>query len=98
MRKRPLPAPAAAALDIIVSAGSRQIHANDLELRMHQQGFAARAVVEALRAFERRGWLIQSGSTIEISADASAGRPVAKKQALRSTRKHTRLPRGLFGG
>jgi hypothetical protein len=39
MRQRSLPISAAAALDIIVSSGSRRIRANDLDLRMHQRGF-----------------------------------------------------------
>lgn len=96
MGHRPLPPSASAALDIIVATGSRQIRANDLALRMHQRGFAARAVGEALKAFDRRGWLIQSDRIIEISEEAINARPAARKKAPPSKRKHTFLPRGLF--
>jgi hypothetical protein len=55
-RKRPLPHAAAVALDVIADVGSRQIRVHDFQLRMHQRGCDSRAVSEALRAFDRRGW------------------------------------------
>jgi len=96
MPKRSLPTSAATALEIICANGVREIHANDLELRMHQRGFDSRACGQALKAFERRNWLLQSGSTIEVSEAAIAAAPVAQKKSIVS-RRYRHMPRGLFG-
>jgi hypothetical protein len=69
-RKRPLPHAAAVALDVIADVGARQIRLNDFELRMHQRGCDSRAVSEALRAFERRGWKEIAGGMICFSEAA----------------------------
>lgn len=98
MPKRPLPQPAAAALEIIVEGRSRDIRAHDLELRMHQRGFNGRGMLDALRAFERRGWLLRSDSVVEISKDAFDSEPVtARRKSAAPRRQRTRMPRGLFG-
>ena len=65
---------------------------------MHQQGFDTRATTAALRAFDRRGWLVRGGGTVEISEEGFNTKPEIAKPAPISKRKHTRLPRGLFGG
>ena len=97
MPKRPLPDSAAAALEIIVSSGSREIRANDLALRMHARGFGARPFHDALKAFERRRWLIQTLGVVEITEEAFSAKPVLKKKLnLVSRRRHTQLPRGFF--
>ncbi|MBX3501071.1 MAG: hypothetical protein KF889_16645 [Alphaproteobacteria bacterium] len=69
-RTRRLPHAAAIALDVIADVGSRQIRVHEFELRMHQRGCDSRAVSEALRAFERRGWKEISGGMIEFSEAA----------------------------
>jgi hypothetical protein len=97
-RRRPLPGSAAAALEIVGSGGSREMRANDLGLRMHQRGFDGRATNEALRAFERRGWLIKTGGVIALAEEAFAASPATLKRTTSPSRKHTRLPRGLFTG
>ena len=89
---------AAAALDIIILSGSREIRANDLGLRLLQSGFGARAMSDALKAFERRGWLVRWDSVIEISAEGFCARPVVAKKTPPSRKRHTRLPSGLFPG
>jgi hypothetical protein len=66
-RKRPLPQSAAIALDVIADIGSREIRVNDFELRMHQRGCGSRAVSDALKAFERRGWHTVTGGMLSIS-------------------------------
>lgn len=97
MPNRPLPSSAAAALDIIVNGGTRVVRANDLGLHMQARDFDGRVVGHALKAFERRGWLIRSAASIEISEDAFASKSAESKKAPRAKRKHTALPRGLFG-
>jgi hypothetical protein len=96
MRRRSLPPSAAAVLDIVVDGGARSIHANDLELRMYERGFNSRAVRDALKAFERRSWLVQAGSKIEITEAAFVPAPAGPKKMPRARRSSTRLPRGLF--
>jgi hypothetical protein len=96
MTKRPLPLAAAAALDIIVSSGSREMHANDFSLHMLQRGFGSRLAVEALRAFERRGWLVRADSVIKITEEGFGARPVVTRKTPLPRRRHARLPRGLF--
>lgn len=96
MPKRSLPPAASAALEIIVGSGSREIRAHDLELRMHQRGFSSRGVTDALRAFERRNWLVQVGRTVEISESAIEARSFVKKRARPKAVRQPRLPVGLF--
>jgi hypothetical protein len=69
-RKRSLPQAAAIALDVIADIGSRDIRLNDFELRMHQRGCGSRAVSDALRAFERRGWHTMAGGMLCVSEAA----------------------------
>jgi hypothetical protein len=66
-RKRPLPEAAAIALDVIADIGAHEIRLHDFELRMHQRGCSSRAVSDALRAFERRGWHTVSGGMLRVS-------------------------------
>jgi hypothetical protein len=66
-RKRPLPQAASIALDVIADMGTRTIRLHDFELRMHQRGLDSRAVSDALRAFERRGWHEAAGGMLRIS-------------------------------
>lgn len=66
-RKRPLPQAAAIALDVIADIGAREIRLNDFELRMHQRGCSSRAVSDALKAFERRGWHTVSGGMLCVT-------------------------------
>lgn len=96
MPKRPLPPSAATALDIIVSSGSCAMRGNDFALQMHARGFDGRAVAQALKAFERRGWLVQAAPFVEISEEAFASKPVLMKKPPPSKRRHTFLPRGMF--
>ena len=91
-RKRPLPHAAAVALDVIADLGERQIRVNDFELRMHQRGCDSRAVSEALRAFERRGWKEIAGGVISFSEAAleaarnGSGQLIRKPHRLRKRR------------
>ncbi|MBV9835720.1 MAG: hypothetical protein JO055_14990 [Alphaproteobacteria bacterium] len=66
-RRRPLPQSAAIALDVIADVGAREIRLHDFELRMHQRGCGSRAVSDALKAFERRGWHTVSGGMLCVS-------------------------------
>jgi hypothetical protein len=63
---------------------------------MHQRGFDARACGQALKAFERRNWLVQSGSTVEVTEAAMAANPVVKKKTV-VYRRPRGMPRGFFG-
>ncbi len=69
-RRRALPQAATIALDVIADIGLRDIRLNDFELRMHQRGCGSRAVCDALKAFERRGWYKLSSGMLRISEDA----------------------------
>lgn len=84
-RKRPLPQAAAIALDVIADVGAREIRLNDFELRMHQRGCGSRAVSDALKAFERRGWHTVTGGMLCITE-------AAFDAARNSTDVHTRKP------
>lgn len=63
---RAIPVYVAAAIEIVAEAGGRAIRMNDLDLRMHQRGFDARAVTATIRALERRNWIESIGSTLVL--------------------------------
>lgn len=94
MPKRSLPQAAATALDIIRATGGREIRANDFQLLMHQRGFDSRAVIDALNALERRGWLLRKTGTIEVSQAALEAKAIVRKKAAQKTR--SRMPRDIF--
>jgi hypothetical protein len=65
---------------------------------MHQRGYGSRPVDEALKAFERRGWLLAVGSTIVLSDAALQFRSEKQPKRMQPAPKRTltRMPRGLF--
>ena len=95
-RKRPLPQSAAIALDVIADRGSREIHFNDFELLMHQRGCGSRAVADALRAFERRGWYTLVSGMLCLSDDALDAARNGTGPAQKPRSKRRRLMPNLF--
>lgn len=81
MPNRPLPDNALVALQVIADSGGREISMNEFTLRMHQRGLDSRDVAGAIRAFNRRGWVEQDGSSLVLTqaafqiAKAGAPRP-----------------------
>jgi hypothetical protein len=72
MPRQPLSHATAAALEIIAVHGAREMRRNDFELYMHQRGYQTRQAQDALKAFERRGWLESCDSMLRITVDAYA--------------------------
>jgi hypothetical protein len=95
MARRPLPAAAVIALEVLASHGSRVIRRNDFDLRMHQRGYDARRVAGVLKAFARRGWIESNGSLLRLTeeafAQASAGGTQIAKARVRPGRRRRSL-------
>jgi hypothetical protein len=69
---RPLTHAATSALEVIATHGAREMRRNDFELYMQQRGYQTRQALDALKVFERRGWLESCDSTLRITEQAYA--------------------------
>lgn len=81
------------ALEVFVDFGSRDIPKNELELRAHQRGLNGRDVGDAIRAFQRRGWVEHNGSRLVITEAAfKVARDGAPTQHIVRRHKQLRVP------
>jgi hypothetical protein len=77
------------AIGVMADNGVLRMSRNEFELRMHQGGCNSRDVVEALRALQRRGWLLSEKPDVVLSEAALSTRPPKRKPA---TTKARRIP------
>jgi hypothetical protein len=93
--ERPLSHAAATALDIIATHGAREMRRNDFELYMQQRGYQTRHALDALKVFERRGWLESCDSTLRITEEAYAVAVGGESRRAPAAARPRRLNRSL---
>ncbi|MBX3499935.1 MAG: hypothetical protein KF889_10860 [Alphaproteobacteria bacterium] len=93
MARRQLPDHAAIALEIIADFGRRDIPKNEFLLRLHQRGLNGRDAGEAIRAFQRRGWVELDGRSLVMTEAAfDAARHGVRAHAPTRRHRQRRVP------